>query len=106
MVDVGDGDVDVLLDDQPQYRMERRPRRLADFAPTCWWQQTSPDPHFTRWTTCSLLTSTGRITLSGNRLISTEHGERSERELSDEAVLDGYREHFGIELDRVPLMVG
>jgi N-hydroxyarylamine O-acetyltransferase len=106
LADVGDGDVDVLLDDQPQYRMERRPRRLADFAPTCWWQQTSPDSHFTRSTTCSLLTSTGRITLSGNRLIRTEHDERSERELPDDAVLDGYREHFGIELDRVPLMVG
>ena len=29
---------------QPQYRIERRGRSLADFVPTCWWQQTSPDP--------------------------------------------------------------
>ena len=42
LADAGHGDVDVLKDGQPQYRLELRERSLADFAPTCWWQQTSP----------------------------------------------------------------
>ncbi len=35
-----DGDVDVVKDGQPQYRLELRERALDDFVPTCWWQQT------------------------------------------------------------------
>ena len=42
------GDVDVLKDGEPQYRIELRERSLADFLPTCWWQQTSPSSHFTQ----------------------------------------------------------
>jgi N-hydroxyarylamine O-acetyltransferase len=42
-----DGDLDVYKDGQPQYRIEMRPRTLADFEPTCWWHQTSPASHFT-----------------------------------------------------------
>ena len=43
LADAGDADVDVLKNGQPQYRVERRERELADFVPTCWWQQTSPE---------------------------------------------------------------
>ena len=65
--------------------------------------RTSPRSHFTRSLTCSRLTDTGRLTLSGRRLIRTDHGERSEVVLaSDAEVLHAYREHFGIVLDRVP----
>ena len=56
LADAGDGDVEVAKDGEPQYRYERRERGLADFVPTCWWQQTSPDSHFTRSTICSRLT--------------------------------------------------
>ena len=103
MVDAPDGDVDVLVDGSPQYRVEARARRLADFGPTCWWQQTSPDSHFTRSLTCSRLTPEGRVTLSGNRLITTVAGERTETHLDgDDAVREAYRTEFGIELDRLP----
>ena len=103
LVDTDDGDIDVMMDDAPQYRIERRPRRLVDFVPTCWWQQTSPDSHFTRSLMCSRSTETGRVTLSGERLITTDHGVRSERTLDgDDAVRDAYRTIFGIELDRLP----
>src|SRR5919197_306204 len=37
-----DGDLDVIRDGEPQYRVEPRGRALSDFEPTCWWQQTSP----------------------------------------------------------------
>ncbi|PWI45344.1 arylamine N-acetyltransferase [Streptomyces sp. ICBB 8177] len=101
-----DGDLDVLRDGVPQYRLETRPRELRDFGPTCWWQCTSPASHFTRSPVCTRLTgSGGRITLSGRRLVATDaDGRRREEELpGDEAVLlAAYRDRFGIDLDRVP----
>jgi N-hydroxyarylamine O-acetyltransferase len=107
VVDAPDGDVDVLRDGEPQYRLEPRPRSLADFQPTCWWQQTSSDSHFTRGLTCSLPTADGRITLSGNRLITTVGEARTETELvDDDAILDTYRTVFGFSLDRVPVLGG
>ncbi len=103
VVDAPDGDVDVRKDGEPQYRVEPRPRELRDFAPTCWFQQTSPDSHFTRSLTCSRLTPEGRVTLSGDRLITTVAGERTEEVLAgDDAVREAYRAHFGFELDRLP----
>ena len=58
LADAPDGDVDVHRDGRPQYRIEMRERALADFVPTCWWQQTSPLSHFTAGTICSRRTRT------------------------------------------------
>jgi N-hydroxyarylamine O-acetyltransferase len=103
LTDALDGDVNVLRDGQPQYRIEPRVRDLTDFIPTCWWQQTSPESHFTQNTICSRLTADGRITLSGRTLIRTSGGARTEQQLeTDEAVLTAYREHFGITLEQMP----
>jgi N-hydroxyarylamine O-acetyltransferase len=103
IAEAADGDLDVLRDGQPQYRVEQRPRSLGDFEPTCWWQQTSPSSHFTRSLVCSLLTEHGRVTLSDRTLIHTAGDRRDERTLRDDAeVLDAYRTHFGIVLDRLP----
>ena len=90
-------------DGQPQYRVEPRPRRLADFAPACWWQQTWPGSHFRQGPVCTLPTPTGQLTLAGRTLVRTDGDTRTETPLpDDDAVLAAYREHFGIELDRVP----
>ena len=103
LTDAENGDIDVLKDGEPQYRLERRTRKLDDFVPTCWWQQTSPRSHFTQNVICSLLTADGRVSISGRTLIITADGARTERDLGDDvSVLAAYREHFGIELDRVP----
>ena len=103
LVDTAEGDVDVLKDGTPQYRIELRERALADFGPTCWWQQTSPDSHFTRGTICSRIDHGERISISGRTLIRTTGAGRSEVPLpTDEDVLSAYRDHFGIVLDRVP----
>jgi N-hydroxyarylamine O-acetyltransferase len=105
LADAADGDVDVLRDGQPQYRIELRERSLAEFIPTCWWQQTSPLSHFTQETVCSRLTDDGRISISGRTLIRTSNGSRTEQQLpGDDALLAAYRDHFGITLDRVPGM--
>ncbi len=103
LADAGDGDVDVLASGEPQYRIERRERSLADFVPTCWWQQTSPESHFTRSTICSRLTADGRVSISGRTLIRTSGGARTEQQLPhDGDLLAAYRDHFGIVLDQVP----
>jgi N-hydroxyarylamine O-acetyltransferase len=102
-----DGDIDVLRDGQLQYRLETRTRTLDQFRMGAWWNSTSPKSHFTQQVTCSLTAENGRITLSGDRLITTVDGERTETTLADDAaILDAYREHFGMELDRVPTVKG
>ncbi|MGW0117065.1 arylamine N-acetyltransferase family protein [Streptomyces sp. NPDC003327] len=103
----GTGDLDVLRDGKPQYRLEVRPRELADFAAGAWYHQTSPDSHFPRSLICSLLTEEGRVTLSGMKMISRVHGERLERDLdADEEVRAAYRDLFGITLDELPVVRG
>jgi len=103
----GDGEFDVFLDSEPAYRVDPRPYALSDFAPTCWWQQTFPGSHFRKSLTCSISTTSGRVTLSGDRLIVTEEGERREHILaSDAEILAAYRRYFGITLDRVPVVSG
>jgi N-hydroxyarylamine O-acetyltransferase len=103
LADTDDGDVDVYKDGQPQYRIETRPRSLADFEPTCWWHQTSPESHFTRNTICSRLTGDGRISLTGRALVRTTGTARTEEQLDDDdALLAAYRENFGILLNRLP----
>jgi N-hydroxyarylamine O-acetyltransferase len=105
LTDAEQADLVVAKDGQPQYLIETRPRVLADFAATCWYQQTSPASHFVQGTVCTRLTPDGgRITIGGRRLIRTASGgERTETDLDgDEALLAAYREHFGIVLDRAP----
>ncbi|MFE3885411.1 arylamine N-acetyltransferase [Streptomyces lydicus] len=101
--ETSEGDLDVLRDGDPQYRLEQRPRAYADFEAGCWWHRTSPKSHFTRSLVCSRLTGTGRVTLSGRTLVTTgADGARDERELGEGEVLAAYREHFGIVLEREP----
>ncbi|HEX4824217.1 MAG TPA: arylamine N-acetyltransferase [Candidatus Polarisedimenticolaceae bacterium] len=84
---------------EPQYVFTLAKRRLDEFAARCLFQQTSPESHFTRTTICSLPASSGRVSVSGPRLIETVEGRRDERAIADR---DDYRrilsERFGIEL--------
>jgi N-hydroxyarylamine O-acetyltransferase len=81
----------------PKYAFTARPRDLAAFADRNRWQQSSPDSHFVTGPLCSRLTPTGRITLSGDRLITTDAGRRSERALGEDEARAVLREEFGIE---------
>ncbi|MGC0418961.1 arylamine N-acetyltransferase family protein [Embleya sp. AB8] len=103
LVEGTDGDLDVLHDGRPEYRLEARPRELPDFAAGCWWHQTSPSSHFTRAPICSRPTADGRITISDRTLVRSTGPDRHEEPLTDDAaLLSAYREHFGITLDRAP----
>ncbi|MFD5365317.1 arylamine N-acetyltransferase [Streptomyces sp. NPDC127103] len=107
LVDTAEGDVDVLRDGKPQYRVELRPRLLADFTAGAWYHRTSPDSHFPRSLVCSLLTEEGRITLSDRKLITRAVAGREERILEgDDEVRGAYRDLFGIELDALPVVRG
>jgi N-hydroxyarylamine O-acetyltransferase len=81
------------------YQFTLQPRQLADFEARCWFQQTSPESHFTRQRICTLPTSNGRITLSDLKLIRTTGGAREELTLRDDeewrATLLAY---FGVRL--------
>lgn len=84
---------------ETQFVFTTAPHALADFAARNEWQQTSPDSHFTRGRVASRLTDTGRVTLSGDRLITTTHGRREETRRGDEDdVRAALADHFGIEL--------
>ncbi|QIJ62525.1 arylamine N-acetyltransferase [Streptomyces sp. JB150] len=105
------GDLELLKDGERQYRLETRPRLLADFVTGAWWHSTSPESPFTRKLVCTRVTEDGgRITLSGRTLkVTAADGAREEREYGegeDEAVLAVYRERFGIELESVPRVAG
>jgi N-hydroxyarylamine O-acetyltransferase len=103
------GDLDVLRNGKPEYRLEARGRLLGDFAAGAWWHSTSPTSHFTQSLVCSRVTEEGgRITLSGRSLtVTSPDGTKEVSELgTDEEVLGAYRERFGIELDRVPVVRG
>ncbi len=75
------------------------PRQLADYEMMCHYQQTSPESTFTKKMICSKATPNGRITLSGNRLIHTRHGEREKIDLTgSEEINTSLKAHFGITL--------
>lgn len=78
------------------------PRALSEFGAMCLHHQTSPASHFTRQRVCSILTPTGRITLSGTRLVITEDGTRRELPLPAPEDSDlALQTYFGIRFDEV-----
>jgi N-hydroxyarylamine O-acetyltransferase len=82
---------------EPQYRFTLRRRRMAEFVERCYYQQTSPESHFTQRRICSLALPDGRITLSDLRLITTRSGARDVRNLSSEdEYLKVLAERFGV----------
>ena len=86
--------------DAPQYRFTLQAHALADFAGMCTYHQTSPESSFTCERITTLATPSGRITLSGNRLIRTEGDMRIVEVLEDEACREILEREFGIRLER------
>jgi N-hydroxyarylamine O-acetyltransferase len=89
---------------KPEYLFTLRPRKLEDFVPMCTFQQTAPDSYFRRGSICTLLTPSGRMTLTEKKLIMTRSGRRFERPIRDtrefHALLHG---RFGVDLDLADL---
>ena len=87
----------------PQHAFSLEPRAFsADFEPMCVYQQTAPASHFTQHRLCTLATPTGRITLSDQRYSVTEHGQKRETAIDDDAFWQLLQTDFGVEVDRRP----
>jgi N-hydroxyarylamine O-acetyltransferase len=82
-----------------QFGFTLRPHSLDEFGPMCLYHQTSPESIFTQKRVCTLATPDGRITLSGDRFITTVDGVRQEQPVEDVAHYHRLlKERFGIEL--------
>lgn len=67
----------------PMYRLDLTPRALSEFLPRSRWHENSSDSPFRRGVFATRSTEQGRVTVTSDRLIVTEDGERSERQLED-----------------------
>ena len=86
---------------QSRYAFSLVPRRLEQFAGMCHDLQTDPESHFVKRAMCTRHTSTGRVTLAGNKLIITDGAVRSETIVPDaNAYAAALGDCFGIVLDR------
>lgn len=83
---------------KPAYRFTLQPHILGDYVARCHYHQTSPQSTFTQKRVCTLAKPSGRITLSGQTLITTINGERTEHMLTDEEYQTTLAEQFGIVL--------
>ncbi len=79
------------------YRFDFDGHAFADYREMCHFHQTSPESPFTQKRLCSRATPTGRITLSGTRLIVTEGGTRRERQVTEAEWRRALEEQFGID---------
>jgi N-hydroxyarylamine O-acetyltransferase len=96
------GELDLLCEGVPQYRVAVAPRALVEFADACAFNQT-PDSVFTRGTICSIRTTAGRATIAGTRLIETGPEARTERLLVGAELGRVLRERFAVELNDAEL---
>ncbi len=86
----------------PQYRFEPIGRDLSEFAEMCDFQQYSPKSHFTKGKLCSIMTDTGRKTLTDTSYIETSNGERREIAIdSEQSFAEMLKKEFGIELREI-----
>ncbi len=67
-----------------EYKFQPFGRDLSEFAGMCEYHQTSPESHFMRKKICSILTETGRKTLTDSKFIVTIGDDRIETEVSSE----------------------
>lgn len=79
-----------------QYRFELTPHPLSAFEGGCLHHQTSDESPFTKKRVCSLLTATGRITLSEDRFIERIGSEVSERTIEERERKALLFDRFGI----------
>lgn len=63
---------------QSEYIFSPLKRDLTEFAGMCQYHQTSSESHFTRGKICSLMTLTGRKTLTDRKFIETKNGQKKE----------------------------
>jgi N-hydroxyarylamine O-acetyltransferase len=77
-------------------------RDLSEFAARCEYQQTSPESHFTKNKVCSLMTESGRKTLTDTKFIVTNDGAKTESSVDSEQEFEKILlSEFGISRDAI-----
>ena len=66
------------------------PRQLKEFSEMCDYQQTSPESNFTKRKICSLMTESGRKTLTDKKFIETKNGQKIETDVTRKKNLTGF----------------
>jgi N-hydroxyarylamine O-acetyltransferase len=80
------------------YRFSDKPRQLNDFHDACFFNQTSPESHFTHGDLATIATKNGRVTLSGLTVTKSEAGTKEKYEITEEEKREFLREQFNIKL--------
>lgn len=84
----------------PQYIFSLKPYNLEDFQPMNHFHQTSSESLFTQKKICSVMTKSGRITLTNNRLIISDDGKKTQKTLASENEFNQTLEkYFGFRMD-------
>ncbi|MGE3797085.1 MAG: arylamine N-acetyltransferase [Thermomicrobiales bacterium] len=84
----------------PLYDVDLRPRRMEDYEARSLYNQTSPESHFTQGVICSKPVPGGRVSVTGEMLIVTMHGERQETPLQDiSALIEALDRWFGVRIE-------
>jgi N-hydroxyarylamine O-acetyltransferase len=97
------GDVELIRDGKPQYRVDTRPRTYDDFRAMGYYYEHAPDSPPIVYLYATRATPTGRITIMGDKLTIRSNGEKTKRHLTSEAeLIDEWRTWFGIELTWFP----
>jgi N-hydroxyarylamine O-acetyltransferase len=97
------GDIDLVRDGEPQYRVDTRPRTYDDFHAMGYYYEHAPDSPPILYLYATRATPTGRITIMGDKLTIRSNGEKTKRHLASEAeLIDEWRTWFGIELTWFP----
>jgi N-hydroxyarylamine O-acetyltransferase len=68
----------------PEYIFRDVSRELSEFEEMCDFQQYSPDSHFKKGKLCSIMTATGRKTLTDIAFVVTENGQKNETSVNSE----------------------
>lgn len=79
------------------YRMSREPQPIEAFAGMCAFHQSEGASIFTRGPIATIATPAGRVSLTGDRLIVTEDGVRTETPYTVDDRASLLRQHFAIE---------
>lgn len=100
----GDGNYQLQVNDQVEgwvlrYQFSDQPRAYLDFADGCHYHQTSMETPFIKGRLCTWATANGRITLTDDKLIRWQDGEKLVTAVtSDQQFQRLLYTHFGIDL--------
>ncbi|WP_410769929.1 arylamine N-acetyltransferase family protein [Fontibacillus sp. BL9] len=85
--------------DSLEYTFSLEERKLEDFRERCLYFETSPGSRFRKNRVCSLERENGRISLTDDKLILTENGIKTDKDITTEQEFDRHlSELFGIVL--------